>query len=136
MTAPLPTHFSTALAHVPAAVQTRLITLRDLILAAAEATGTAPLSETLKWAQPAFMPARRDGTTLRLNWSPKAPQRCEMLVHCQTTLVAKWRTLYPTEFCYDGARAVYIPTTGAFADAALQQMAAMALTYHRGPTSQ
>lgn len=126
-----PSDVVAVLARAPAAPQARLYHMRGLIFAAAAATGTAPLRETLKWGQPAYLPDRRAGTTVRLNWSAKSPEHCEMLVHCQTSLVAQWRQLYPNIFSYDGSRAVLLPTTGAFADAALQQMAAMALTYHR-----
>jgi hypothetical protein len=108
--------------------------MRALILAAAEATRTTPLQETMKWGQPAYVPAKKNGTTIRLGWSPKAPDHCCLFVHCQTDLVGRWRSLYPVEFTYQDNRAVLVPVTGPYAKAALQQMAGMALTYHRDKT--
>ena len=102
--------------------------MRALIFAAADATGTAPLTETLKWGQPAYLPAKKDGTTIRLGISAGTPS---LFVHCQTDLVDRYRTLFPTEFTYSGTRAVHVPETGPFEEAAFQQIAAMALTYHR-----
>ncbi len=130
MTQPAPA-IGEVLDQLPDAPRARLMQMRGLILAAATATQTAPLTETLKWGQPAFLPARKDGTTIRLGWSEKMPETCAFLVHCQTDLLSRYRQLFPTEFTYDGNRAVLVPTEGPFPEAALQQMAAMALTYHR-----
>ena len=116
---------------IPPAPRARLLEIRALIFAAARATGTAPLTETLKWGQPAYLPARRQGTTVRLGWKPATPGHCALFVHCQTSLIDRFRSRYPIEFTYDANRAVWIPATGPYARAALQQIAAMALTYHR-----
>lgn len=102
--------------------------MRALIFAAAEATGTLPLTETLKWGQPAYLPARKAGTTLRLGMDAGQPA---LFVSCQTNLLDRYREAYASEFTYSGARAVHVPENGPFNDAAFQQIAAMALTYHR-----
>lgn len=112
----------------PPALAARLQAMRALILAAAEATDTEPVTETLKWGQPAFLPAKRAGTTLRLGVEAGQPA---LFVHCQTDLVGRYRVLFPTEFTYSGNRAVLLPADGPFAVAAFQQIAGMALTYHR-----
>lgn len=117
----------------PIAARDRLLEIRALILAAAEATETAPLTEALKWGQPAYLPARKHGTTIRLGLAN--PETCALYVHCQTTLVDSYRQLFPTEFQYQTTRAVLIPTSGGYAAEALQQIAAMALTYHRDKAS-
>lgn len=111
-----------------AALPARLQDLRALIYAAADATGTAPLTETLKWGQPAFLPAKKAGTTLRLGLDAGMPA---LFVSCQTTLLDCYRDTFPSEFTYSGDRAVLVPEDTPFNDAAFQQIAAMALTYHR-----
>ncbi|WJY21566.1 DUF1801 domain-containing protein [Fontisubflavum oceani] len=119
-------------AAIPTAPRERIMEMRDLIFAAAEATDTGPLTEMLKWGQPAYLTeATKAGTTIRLGWSEKQPEHCALYVHCQTDLLDRYRARFPSEFTYDGARAVLIPTEGAYPQAALQQVAAMALTYHR-----
>ena len=131
MTKPIPPQVAAVFDAMPEPKGARLREIRDLIFAAAEATGTAPLTETLKWGQPAYLPPRKDGTTIRLGWKPATPDCCGLYVHCQTGLVDRYRQLYPDEFAYEGTRAVLIPVKGRFAEPALQQIAAMALTYHR-----
>ena len=130
MTQP-PAEIKAVFAAYPPSVQTRLREMRALVLAAAEATGTAPLQEALKWGQAAFLPPKTQGTTIRLSWSDKTPDICALHVHCQTDLVSRWLALFPDAFTYEGNRTVQVPVTGPFAEAALQQMAGMALTYHR-----
>ncbi|ABD54504.1 DUF1801 domain-containing protein [Jannaschia sp. CCS1] len=117
-----------AAAYAALATQARLLDLRDLIFAAAEATDTGPLTETLKWGQPSFLPAKKAGTTLRLGEDASAPT---LFVPCSTNLLDRYRAAFPSEFTYSGARAVHLPAEGPFPDAAFQQIAAMALTYHR-----
>ncbi|GAB5446764.1 DUF1801 domain-containing protein [Gymnodinialimonas sp.] len=106
----------------------RLMELRALIFAAAEATGTAPLNETLKWGQPAYLPAKKAGTTLRLGEDAGQPT---LFVPCSTNLLDRYRDAFPSEFTYSGARAVHVPAQGPFPKAAFQHIAALALTYHR-----
>lgn len=105
--------------------------IRDLILDTAAATQTGPVTETLKWGVPAFLPAKRAGTTIRLGASDS---HAKLFVHCQTNLVDQYRARFPTEFTYEGNRAVLIPLDG-LGDCvnldALAQVIAMALTYHR-----
>jgi len=106
----------------------RLLDLRARILSVAQDIGVSPIEETLKWGEPAFVPPKRIGTTLRLGTQP---EHCVLFVHCQTTLVEQWRSLFPDQFTYEGNRAVLIPATGPYATDAFDQIAAMALTYHR-----
>ena len=128
---PIPAEVDAVFATFPAPVRGRLISLRAVIFAAAEATGTAPLQEVLKWGQPAYLPDRKQGTTLRLGWSDRRPELCALLVHCQTDLVGRWQVLFGDAFQFEGRRAVLVPVADPQGEAALQQMAAMALTYHR-----
>lgn len=117
--------------NLPQKVRIHLERLRDIIRAAAEASGTAPLEESLKWGQPSFAPPKRAGTPVRLSWSEKTPDRVELLVHCQTTLVDAWRHRFGDLFDYSGTRAVHIPLGQPLPKEALHIMAVMALTYHQ-----
>ena len=129
---PLPADVAAVFSAWPPPVAERLRVLRAQIFAAAEATQTGPLTETLKWGQPAYLTeATKSGTTIRLGWSAARPEVCALYVHCQTALLDRYRARFPQEVGYDGNRAVLIPVAGPYAEAAVQQMAAMALTYHR-----
>ena len=114
----------------PPLMREGLLALRKLIFeTAAETAGVGTLEETLKWGQPAYLPARKHGTTIRLGMAN--PETCALYVHCQTSLIDSYRQVFPTEFRYESTRAVLVPTNGDYAAEALQQIAAMALTYHR-----
>lgn len=116
---------------LPEDARNGLLGLRDIIRSAAEVSGTAPLEENLKWGQPSFAPPKRKGTPIRLSWSQKTPDRVEVLVHCQTTLVDTWRHMFGDAFDFDGTRAVHLPLDKPLQKDALFQMATMALTYHQ-----
>jgi hypothetical protein len=90
----------------PAALRPKLVALRQLILeTAARTEGVGPLTETLKWKEPAYLTAAsKSGSTIRIGWKRSAPDRYAIYFHCGTTLIDSFRTL----FCI-----------------------AMALTYHR-----
>lgn len=121
---PIPPEVAAAFSRLPS----RTGTLRALIFAAAEATQTLPLTECLKWGQPAYLPAKKAGTTLRLGATNGQPT---LFVPCSTTLLDSYRATFPTEFSYLGSRAVLLPASAPFPEAAFQHLAAMALTYHR-----
>lgn len=114
---------------LPDAPRAAMQTLRDLIHATAE-EANAPISEALKWGQPSFAPPKRLGTPIRLSHSTKNPNRIDLLVHCQTTLVSDWRTLFP-EFTYDGTRALHIPLDAPLNQDALRLIIQSALTYRK-----
>ena len=123
--------FESYTGNLPMDAREALHSLRDIIRSAAEASDTAPLDETQKWGQPSFTPAKRKGTPIRLSWSQKTPDRVELLVHCQTTLVEAWRHRFDDVFAYSGTRAVHIPLGRPLPEEALHIMAVMALTYHQ-----
>ena len=114
-------------ATAPETHRSRLEDMRAEILAAA-ADLAISVEETTKWGEPAFVPPKRVGTTLRLG---HRPEHCALFVNCQTTLVDQWRTLFPDAFEYEGTRAALIPASGAFDRDAFHHIASMALTYHR-----
>ena len=128
MTPPLPDNIAAAFEAAPAKLLPRLTQIRALFFNAANSTSTDLLTETLKWGQPAYLPAKRAGTTLRLGWNDSD---CILYVHCQTDLVARWRTLYADQFRFRGNRAAHISAAAPLPADALQHMAEMALTYHR-----
>ena len=95
---PIPENVAAAFNAAPKPLHPRLHDLRAIILAAATATDTAQLTETLKWGQPVYLPAKKHGTTIRLGWKPDQPDTIGLYVHCQTTLIDQYRTRFPTEF--------------------------------------
>jgi hypothetical protein len=111
-----------------------LLALRGLILeTAAETPGVGPLIETLKWGEPAYLPAKaRVGTTVRINALKGSADGYALFVHCQTRLMESYRHLYPDSFVFEGDRALLFSTAQAVPEAALKHCVALALTYHLG----
>jgi hypothetical protein len=117
----------------PAEVRTALLNLRSLILATANNTpGVGDLVETLKWGQPAFLPARpRTGTTIPIDAVKGSPRNFAVYFHCQTTLVATFRELYGDLLTFEGNRAIVLSLDEDLPRDALCHCIALALTYHR-----
>ncbi|MEO1188341.1 MAG: DUF1801 domain-containing protein [Pseudomonadota bacterium] len=132
---PPPPEVAKALAACPPAAAQTLADIRALILeTAAGQSEIGPLTETLKWGEPAYLTAKtKSGTTIRLGWD-EAGTRVSLYVHCQTTLVGEWRDLYDGDLIFVGNREVQIPVQQPLPRAALQHCIAMALTYHSRKT--
>lgn len=127
----LPPAVSDAFAGFPEVPRAVLLALRARILEEARGVPqTGGLTETLKWGQPAYLPAKpRVGTTLRLGLA--TGDIPALFVHCQTRLLPDFRALFPDRFTYDGARAVHLPETAGPADFdALAPLIRAGLTYH------
>ncbi|WP_426125807.1 DUF1801 domain-containing protein [Pararhizobium sp. PWRC1-1] len=130
---PVPEAVAEALERYPEPIRLRLLQIRDLILVvAAETQGVGPLTETLKWGEPAYLTeASRSGTTLRLGVSKSAPDHCAVFVSCQTTLIQTFRAHFADDFAFEGQRALLIPATGLLPREPLALCLGAALTYHR-----
>lgn len=111
----------------------KLLALRKLIFETAAATeGVGKLDETLKWGEPAYVTAEsKSGSTIRIDWKKAQPSRYAMYFHCQTNLIETFRTLFPTEFEFEGNRAIVFDESGNVPIDALSFCIAAALTYHR-----
>src|SRR4051812_28493422 len=72
----------------PADVRRRMLALRELVLnTAARTPGAGDIEETLKWGEPAFVTVNKAGSTVRIDWKPKAPDQYAVYFNCQTNLV-------------------------------------------------
>lgn len=116
----------------PPALRADLLELRGLIFAtAAETEGVGPLVETLKWGQPAYLPATpRTGSTIRIDTLKDRPGRYGMFFHCQTTLVESFRALYGDAFAFEGNRALVFAHGDTIDMDALKGCIVQTLTYH------
>ena len=117
----------------PTAMRRKLLALRSLIFKTAAATdGVGELNETLKWGEPAYVTAQSgSGSTVRIDWKKARPAQYAMYFHCQTNLVATFRTIFPREFTYEGNRAIVFEADTKVPTDALAFCVAAALTYHR-----
>ena len=128
---PVPAPVAGVLALYPLPMRTRLLELRELIYAVAAATkGVGPLTETLKWGEPAYLTeATKSGTTIRLGIG-KSPHNCAVLFNCKTTLIETFRRHFADELVFEGNRAIVVSIDGLLPRALLTLCLRAALTYH------
>lgn len=129
---PVPQPVAQALARYPEPVQHRLLTIRELIFTiAAQTDGVGPLTETLKWGEPAYLTeASRSGSSIRLGMVRSAPDKCAVLFNCQTTLIDTFRAHFADDFTFDGNRALLLPAASPLPATPLALCLRAALTYH------
>ena len=129
---PLPPEIAQTFDSYPAAPRARLMQLRAAIFAEADACAAAPLTETLKSGEPAYLTeATKTGSTIRLAWKPKTPEDCLLLVNCRTSLIEQFRAVLPDDIAIEGKRALRIPATGDWPEDAIRACLRLALTYHK-----
>ena len=106
----MPADVAAAFSAFPAGVRARLLEVRDLIFETAAAIeGVGPLTETLKWGEPAYLTqATGSGSTIRLGWFRSSERACAVLFNCRTTLVDDFRSQFPDVFAYEKNRAILL----------------------------
>lgn len=116
----------------PATIRQTMRSLRELIFdTAARTEGVGELQETLKWGEPAYLTAQsKSGTTIRIDWKTKTPDKYGMYVHCQTDLIESFRGLVPDSFTFEGNRALVLKVDEQMPVGPLTLCIEAALTYH------
>jgi hypothetical protein len=97
--------------------------------AAAEIDGLQKLEETLKWGEPSYL--TKHGSTVRMDWKAKAPDQYAIYFKCTSKLVPTFREIYPSEFTYEGNRALVFSLDEELPEVALKHCIKVALTYHK-----
>lgn len=115
----------------PPQARRQLLALRELVFRTARETpGVGELEESLKWGEPAYATVNRAGSTVRMDWKPKHPDRFALYFHCQTNLVETFRTLFPKDFRFEGNRALVFGIGDKLPADSLGWCIAASLTYH------
>lgn len=129
----MPRSVADAFSRYPASIRERLLDLRSMILAvAAGDPAVGPLTETLKWGEPAYLTEQtRSGSTIRLGWKPAAPRSFAIYFNCRTTLVESFRARFSGQLAFEGNRAIVFQQSGRLPRAIVEICVREALTYHR-----
>lgn len=128
-------------ASYPSKIRYKLLALRELVFDVATATeGVGLIEESLKWGEPAYITAQsKSGSTIRLGWQKSKPTQYAIYFNCQTNLVESFRTysrtLFPSEFKFQGNRAIVFDADDVIDKDAVWFCIAAALTYHRDKIS-
>ena len=111
-----------------------LLQVRSLILEIAQQQDLGAVEETLKWGEPSYLTTNsKSGTTIRIDWKPKYPDRYSLYVSCKTTLVDTYRSIFP-ELVYEGNRAIVFDIKNEIPENELRLCIDMALKYHLNKT--
>jgi hypothetical protein len=129
----MPADVAAAFSIFPECVRARLLEVRELIFeTAADIECVGPLTETLKWGEPAYLTqATCSGSTIRLGWFRSSERDCAVLFNCRTTLVDDFRERFPGVFVYEKNRAIVLDASKPLPKAPLSSCLGTALTYHR-----
>ncbi|MCG6903336.1 MAG: DUF1801 domain-containing protein [Rhodobacter sp.] len=128
---PIPPEVSAVFDSYPAAMRARLLEIRGLIYRVALDCDAGPLTETLKWGEPAYLTqATKSGTTIRLG-RVKDAAGAAVLFNCNTALVAGFREQFDGVFRFSGKRALLLDIDAPLPEDALAICLARALSYHR-----
>ena len=108
----------------------KMLHLRQLVLdTASEMEGVNAMEESLKWGEPSYL--TKGGSTLRIDWKEKAPDRYAMYFNCNTLLVVTFKELYGDVFTFEGNRAIVFGETDELPVNELKRCISLTLTYHR-----
>ena len=108
----------------------KMMRLRQLVLdTAAETEGVDVLEETLKWGEPSYV--TKGGSTVRMDWKGRAPDRYAMYFNCNTSLVDTSKELYGEVFAFEGNRAIVFSKADELPVGELKHCVSLALMYHR-----
>lgn len=121
---------ASAFERYPEAIRKKMMHLRQLIFETAAATeGVGELEEALRWGEPSYLTTKsKSGSIIRID--SKDPGQYAMYFHCQTGLIAKFKSLYPDEFEYIGGRCITFDQNEKVPVRDLCHCISLALTYH------
>jgi len=115
----------------PQVIHDKLLVIRELIFQiAAEYDEIGEIEETLKWDNPGYLTHNpKSGTTVRLSKMPTCDNKLLISVHCQTSLIAEFKELYP-QLKYDGNRSIILDVNNILPVGIIEHFIYLALTYH------
>lgn len=113
----------------PPPFKKKLDMLRNLILETAkEIDSITEIEETLKWGEPSYLVKK--GSTVRIDWKPKAPDQYAIYFKCTSKLVRTFIEVYGDKFNYEKTRAIVFQLDDEVPTKELKKCIASALLYH------
>ena len=107
----------------------RLTQLRQVIQDVAQKEGVPKLLETTKWGEPSYV--SKQGSTIRMDWKERTPDRCYLYFICSTELVATFKYIFGDELTFEGNRAIVLDLDDPLPKQPLMRCISLALTYHK-----
>lgn len=114
----------------PPTVQSKMLALRQLILDTAQSMPEViTIEETLKWGEPSYL--TKSGSTLRMDWKAKNPDRYSLFFKCTSQLVPTFRALFADQLRFEGNREVWFELEENIPVEVLKHCISMTLRYHK-----
>ncbi|MEQ8473041.1 MAG: DUF1801 domain-containing protein [Marinoscillum sp.] len=113
----------------PNHVSKRLLALRQLVIECAEELEISKLLETTKWGEPSYV--TKTGSTIRMDWKSKTPEKYYLFFICNTELVNTFRFVFGDELDFEGDRAIVFDLNEPLPEAPIRRCLKLALTYHK-----
>lgn len=114
----------------PGAVRPKMQRLRELVCEVAkESPEMGAVEESLKWGEPSFR--SKLGSTLRMDWKPRAPEHCALYFQCTTKLVDTFRLVFGPVFTYEGTRAIVFHLDQPLPETEIKACIRATLMYHK-----
>ena len=114
----------------PSGIGEKIENLRRLIFeTASHIEEIMHLEETLKWGEPSYLVKK--GSTVRIDWKPKAQEQYAMYFSCSTTHVETFKQVYGNLFESEGKRAIVFQLDDEIPEQELKSCIRAALMYHR-----
>lgn len=128
----IPTAIAAVISTYSDAQRVAFATIRDLVFeVAAQNPSIGPLTETLKWNEPAYLTqTTKSGSTLRLAGKSKTPNHLGLYMNCKTSLIETLRDIYPDTFTFQGNRAALVNLNAPLPMDAIAHAIDLTLTYH------
>lgn len=105
-----------------------LMQIRALVYEVADEQGLE-IEETLKWGQPSYL--SQVGSTLRIDWSAKQPEKYRVYFNCKTRLVETFKEVFGGVFKYESNRVICFDLHESVPKAELKRCILMTLKYHQ-----
>jgi uncharacterized protein YdhG (YjbR/CyaY superfamily) len=104
--------------------------LRELVREVAnELPEMGAVEESLKWGEPGFR--SKMGSTLRMDWKPRAPEHYALYFQCTTKLVDAFRLVFGPVFAYEGTRAIVFHLDQPLPESEIKACIRATLMYHK-----
>ncbi len=111
----------------PENVRVTLLKVRDLIYETARKEGIDEIEETLKWGEPSYI--SKIGSTVRIDWKAKSPEKYYIYFNCQTKLVETFKELYGDVLKFEGNRAIVLCLSESLPEKIIEHCLSLALKY-------
>lgn len=116
----------------PEHVRHKMLALRDMVLDVAKTDPRiGAIEETTKWGEPSYIPSEtKSGSTIRMDWKPKTPDKYMLFFNCKTSLISSFREMFGGALDFEKNRAIVLDLNKELPETIIRECIRMGLTYN------